>query len=372
MRYTAYNNPQIQEKIERDITLITENIIKNKTKWGIISFILYGGFARGEGSVEVHGDNARPLNDYDFIAVTEYPVPAYLSFKKFTQELNSHGRDYNVDMVIRPLWFMKRVRPTIFYYELKKGGRVLWGEDVLSLMPEIDPCAIPLRDGISTFFNRLMSLLEAYAIEDRKIIIYQCNKAILTWVEMLLLLSSNYHWSYKERLSIFKSIFEKAFPRLAVDCPELLPLAERATRFKLLPDYNLYPEEDIWDKVAPLYFKILNFYLAEFVRRQGDSDDKRWIDFMRTSPFKTIPSWVIFKIREMTERDFSRRLSLGFQPYLWAYLAGYEWLKAWVLKDNYSQIRKYLNYLGRVDNTDDLLILKDKIILSWKKSSFVL
>ena len=267
---------------------------------------------------------------------------------------------------------MKRVRPSIFYYELKKSGKVLWGEDVLNLMPEIDPHSIPLSDGLRTLFNRLMSLLEAYAIEDRKLVIYQCNKAILTGVEMLLLLSSNYHWSYKERLSIFKSIFDKAFPRLAGDCPELLSLVERATQFKLSPDYNLYPEEDIWDKVAPLYFKILNFYLAEFISRQGGSRDKEWLDFMRTSPFKTIPSWGILKIRKIAERDFSCRLSLGFQPYLWAYLAGYEWLKAWVLKDNYSQVRKYLNYLGRVDNTDDLLTLKDKIITNWKKASLVL
>lgn len=372
MKYTASNNASVEEKIDDDIASIRAAVIKERKRWGIISLILYGGFARGEGSVEFEGDTIRPLNDYDFLAVSSSPCPSYLSFRRFIRELSSRTSDYKIDIAIRPLWFMKRVPPTIFYYELKKGGRVLWGEDVLSLMPEIDPCSIPLKDGLSTIFNRLMSLLEAYAIEDRKIIIYQCNKAILTWVEMLLLLNSNYHWSYRERLSIFKSIFTKAFPELARDCPELLPLVERATNFKLLPDYNLYPEEDIWDKVAPLYFKLLNFYLAEGITRQGGGRDKEWLDVMRTSPFKTIPSWIIFKIRKMAERDFSWPLSLGFQPYLWAYLAGYEWLKAWVLKDNYSQVRKYLDYLGRVDNTDDLLTLKDKIITNWKKSSLVL
>jgi hypothetical protein len=239
-------------------------------------------------------------------------------------------------------------------------------------MPGIDAGSIPLDDGILTLFNRLMSLLEAYAVEDRKLIIYQSNKAILTCLEMLLLLAEKYHWSYKERLSIFKAVFEKSFPGLAGECPELLELAERATRFKLCPDYSLYPEEDLWDKVAALYLRILDFYLAEFILRQPGGEGKRWADFMKTSPFKTIPSWIVFRLRKMAERDFSWRFSLNFQPYLWSYLAAYEWLRAWVLRGNYYPVRKYLSCLGRLDNTDDLLTLKEKIITNWKKSSLVL
>lgn len=356
MKYTVHSNSLLEEKIARDITSIKEEIIREGRRWGIVSLILYGGFARGEGSVVMDGDTIRPLNDYDFLAVARHPLPDYLSFRRFIQSLDSKAPGYKLDVIIRPLWFMKRHHPSIFYYELKNSGKVLWGKDVLSLMPEIDAKEIPLYDGLCTLFNRLMSLLEAYGAEDKKFVIYQCNKAVLSSMEMLLLKAKRFHWSYKERFSIFRSIFKKSFPELSNDVPGFIDMAERATQFKLLPDFSLYPEEDLWEKVAVLYFRILE--------EMGTG-----CFFVPFNPFKTIPSWLIFKLRK---RDFSWCFRPGYQPYLLNYLAAYEWLKAWIEKGPSYKVREYLSSIDHVENTDDFLALKDKIIFNWKKSSFVL
>jgi hypothetical protein len=191
---------------------------------------------------------------------------------------------------------------------------------------------------------------------------------VLTCMEMLLILAKKYHWSYKERLSILKSIFEKSFPAVSRDFPGFIPMAERATRFKLVPDYNLYPEKDLWEKTAVLYFGILNFYLKEFESHRGKGK-KKWIDIMAASPFKTIPSGLIFKLRK---KDFSRRFNFRFQPYLLTYMAGYEWLRSWIEKDSSYKTREYLAFIDHVEYTDDFLDLKDKIINNWKKSGFIL
>ena len=350
MKYTAHNNNLIEEKIAQDIASIKEEIIREGKRWGIVSLILYGGFGRGEGSVVVDGDNIRPLNDYDFMAVSRHPLPAYRSFRRFIQGLDSRVSGYTIDVMIRPLWFMKRRHMSVFYYELKNSGKVLWGRDVLSLIPQIDANGIPLSDGICTLFNRLMSLMEAYGVDDKKLVIYQCNKAVLTCMEILLLKAKRYHWSYKERLSIFKSIFEKSFPELFRDMPGFIDMAERATQFKLIPDFSLYPPansigggQDLWEKVAHLYFKII-----EKMGKNGDCPKIYGTKFVESG------------------------LSLFFFRRRIAYMAAYEWLKAWVEKGPSDKVRRYLSYIDRVEYTDDFLVLKEKIISNWKKPSFIL
>jgi len=338
MKYTLHNNTVIEQKVAQDITSIKEKIVAEGKRWGIVSLILYGGFGRGEGSVVVEGDNIRPLNDYDFLAVSRHPLPNYLSFKRFIQGLDSRVSGYTIDVMIRPLWFMKRRHPSVFYYELKNSGKVLWGRDVLSLIPQIEAGDIPLSDGIRTLFNRLMSLLEAYGVEDNKLVIYQCNKAVLTCMEILLLKAKRYHWSYKERLSVFKSIFEKSFPDLYRDMPDFIDIVERATQFKLFPDFNLYTHtnsiggdgQGLWEKIAHLYFRIM--------------------EKIGTVPPK----------------------KLGLSRRRIAYMAGYEWLKAWIEKAPSDKIRRYLRYIDRVEDTDDFLDLKEKIISNWKKPGFIL
>lgn len=356
MKYTACGNRVIEEKIQQEINSIKDKILEERVRWKITSLILYGGFSRGEGSVEVRDGDIMPLNDYDFIAVTSNPLPPYSGFRRFGHILNSYfGR--NIDIVIRPRWFMKRCHPSIYYYEIKKSGKVLWGEDIISLMPDIEMDRIPIEDGICTLFNRLMSLLEAYGVEDRRLVVYQCNKAILTCVEILLLIVKEYHWSYKERLSIFRSIFRERFPDLASDLPDFLSMAEQATRFKLSPDYGLYREEELWEKVACVYFRILNEVVGSSL-----------FDIFK-SPFRSIFSWLIFNLRK---KNFPWHFNLIYQPYVLVYAAGYEWLKAWVERDYPYILRDYLNCLGHIEYTDDFLILKDKIIYNWKMSSVIL
>jgi len=52
-----------------------------------------------------------------------------------------------------------RAIPTIGMYELKEGGQTLYGQEMLSLGPTIDPRQIPVWSGIRLIINRMTEAL---------------------------------------------------------------------------------------------------------------------------------------------------------------------------------------------------------------------
>ena len=64
--YTVYG-PEVNEAIQSDLDKITETILSQINP---VSIILFGGFGKGEGSVEVLNNSITPLNDYDLYVVT--------------------------------------------------------------------------------------------------------------------------------------------------------------------------------------------------------------------------------------------------------------------------------------------------------------
>jgi len=58
-------------------------------------------------------------------------------------------------------FFARRARPSIFVYDLREHGKVLWGrDDVLARIPPFGPEAIPRQDALHLLFNRIIEQLE--------------------------------------------------------------------------------------------------------------------------------------------------------------------------------------------------------------------
>ena len=66
MKYT--HNKEYNEKVENDLRIIKEILIKETNP---ISIILFGGFGKGEGSVQKIKNKVVPLNDYDIYLITK-------------------------------------------------------------------------------------------------------------------------------------------------------------------------------------------------------------------------------------------------------------------------------------------------------------
>ena len=66
MKYTY--NKEYNKKVENDLNIIKEILIKETNP---ISIILFGGFGKGEGSVQKIKNKVTPLNDYDLYLIVK-------------------------------------------------------------------------------------------------------------------------------------------------------------------------------------------------------------------------------------------------------------------------------------------------------------
>ena len=264
-KYTALDNPAIDRLIDDHLAQIVSAITGQTSPQSII---LYGSPARGEASAMVVGDQVQLLSDYEIKVVGESSrlrrLCASLS-REMTVRLGVstgigwlHPRRLQTNQVGN--FRLSPARPSIFMYELKAGGRTIYGEDLLGSSPSIRPKEIPLASGIALILNRMAESLEYLPCSaaapdstrlDRMI---WCNKTILACAEALLLSAGSYHYSYQERGRRFAAMAHDRFAPLLAGVPALPDLVRRATEFKLRPNPDLYPDDlaDIWVEVAAI------------------------------------------------------------------------------------------------------------------------
>ena len=73
-KYTTYNEPWVDEEIERHIKIAADKIKAHLPQ--VLSIFLVGGFGRGEGSVRLEKEQKKiiPINDYDLYLIAEKPI----------------------------------------------------------------------------------------------------------------------------------------------------------------------------------------------------------------------------------------------------------------------------------------------------------
>ena len=303
--FTVHQDPFIDDHIENDLNIIAKSVLERIK--GVISLVLVGGFGRGEGSILIEGGLVKPLNDYDIVMVTDYPVDQG-KVKSLTQELIDKLKIRLVDLIPIEMGEIPSLPPTQFNYDMKYGGYCFWGEDVLSLIPEYLPEEIPLESGKTVLFNRMICLLECYsdAFEERtlsdeeKFFLYnQCVKAILACSEALLIKKKKYHPSCIER----EKRFEEEYPELR----NLIALNHQATAFKLRPTRKIeLKDAQFWSQTVSEYVNVLSLYLKDFCTtdstpREGDN-----------SPLKTIYSYLSVPLYiKLSEKELIERLQIA-------------------------------------------------------------
>jgi hypothetical protein len=154
--------------------------------------------------------------------------------------------------------YLYRARPSIFVYDLRHHGKVLWGPpDLLERMPPITTDAIPREDALRLLLNRTIEQLDAYdriatlAADGVLDVAYQRLKIMLDLAGSALAFSGVHCASYAARPASLARLLRET-PSLARRLPAHFErdLAQ-ATRVKLAPDDH------------------------DFVRAGGESADER-------------------------------------------------------------------------------------------------
>jgi len=263
-RFSQFDNPRISEKILTDLSTIVRMARAEIPE--IKDIILTGGFGRGEGSVLYDDSLIQPVNDYDFVITSLTPLEFKL-LKSLSEKMAKTVGIRFVDLINYPNSEIKSLSYTMFNYDLKYGGTVIFGDPhILEKIPEMDPAKMPLSEGKDLLFNRLICMIECFnydfftrapSVEEKFFLVNQCNKVILACCDTQLILAEKYHHSYREK--------EKRFQAL---CPSELKfqnLVSMATSFKLCPTQRIYFNViDYWFEVKKFYLSILLNFLNNF------------------------------------------------------------------------------------------------------------
>lgn len=385
INFTKYNSEKINKEIGNQLLIVLDEILKYKNELKIVSIILIGGFGRSEGSVIVEDDKIKPLNDYDlFIVIKKLTNPIH--YFRICALLSKHSKiiqakiDIHTDLM--PLFYedIKTLPPLIINYEMKYGSKVLWGENIIEQIPDYSPNDILLRDGVTLLFNRMLSLIYGYPKEkNKKFVILQSLKGLYACCESLLLLSGNYHYSYEERNKRFKIIFPKKFTELYQKFPELITYVDKATNFKLRPDYNIFGDpEQLWKKTVEMYLDVFKHYLITYYNAPSDSSISDIINIFLSNEKKiSIENFIcqVEYIYNMKIRGKKPKLNLSLyhKPKHFVYASEpFVLIGLYEKKENSEYLESATKYLNKIISIENKNIseLREKCIIAWGNGEY--
>ncbi|MFT5367939.1 MAG: hypothetical protein ACI8V2_002902 [Candidatus Latescibacterota bacterium] len=275
MSYTVQNDPKMDQQIDSDLQTIQEHLLQAFE--GVEGLVLVGGFGRGEGGLILQDGKYQPENDYDLEMITTHPVDAEKLIK--TERSMAH------DLGVRWVHIENRQRKNLpslsftqYVYDLKYGGRILYGpEDLLNEIPSMRNSDMPLAEGEKLLHTRLWCFLGAYTTEfeqrtptreESVFMASQMSKALLAICDANLMLRHNYQVLYNNK----SSYFLKDVPARE----ELKDLVRWATQYKLSPDEADIPAPLTLYKSVREHFLENLFNFAQSARRTKFTD---WIDY---------------------------------------------------------------------------------------------
>ena len=241
---------------------------------------------------------------------------------------------------VHPSYFV-RLGPHIYGYELRRCGRVLWGDrNILARIPQWAPRDIPREDAWCLLCNRMIEQLaivcgiahQAPGLPPQSD--YRSVKLCLDLATSLLVFCGDYAPTYRERSDRLMQLAERSSPTAGLPFP-LAPFAELVQR---LTDWKLSPTSVAVD-AGPLLRPTVWSYTRrlwrwELLQMTGLPTDmpnsglmRHW---MRRQPLhRRLRGWASLAHRHgwfTSCREWARwaRLALIASPRYWIYAAGTE------------------------------------------------
>ena len=280
-KYTAYGK-KVDDYIQKNyLDKIIKSFINDCNP---VSIILFGGFGKGEGSVQMIKGKPVPCNDFDLYGVTGKKLSdeeldkisanaskeikmGGLEIAYFPQEGYNTKKFFHVDVRCIPLSDLSKLMKMQRYYELKYGSQVIYGDKtVLDKINEIKSDEIPNSDGLRNLFNKLHTMLlglrENYNEDQEKIRIFWSYKSYMSICEALLILGKKFAPTSEIRAKVFAEVYKNDFPELYRKIPELAKKVQKATNFKLKLNFKVNPEV-LWNQTLKDILIVFEYYIKK-------------------------------------------------------------------------------------------------------------
>jgi hypothetical protein len=119
-----------------------------------------------------------------------------------------------------------------------------------------------LRNLFNKLHTMLLGLQLSYNEEQKKIRIFWSMKCYISICEALLIMDKKFAPKSSERAKIFSEIYEKDFPEIKAKIPGLAKKVEKATNFKLKPDFNIDAEK-LWNAALKDIVTVFEYYIKK-------------------------------------------------------------------------------------------------------------
>jgi hypothetical protein len=289
MNYTAAAEKSVEDKIDRDMKIICNEILEIAEP---ISIVLIGSFGRGEGSVIHDGRSISALRDYDILLVLLKKLPPAVLHrleKKINNRLG-YGRAVNqeLDLPIFGVSLIQLTSDELFHLndikilELKLGSRILYGKDVRNKL-KVSVEGLPLSSSARFLFNSILGLIAVFKTKyiekpltglEKVNLVYECGKMYIEMGTILTLLGRMYRPRYGERCEVIRKNLKNRFPDLLRKAPSLDHKIDFFTNLKLFPDMSKFEEIDpvaLWFETRRDVEQVLKFFMLQYLRIKNNN-----------------------------------------------------------------------------------------------------
>lgn len=186
--------------------------------------ILTGSLARDEATFVQEGGRWSALGDAEFMLAFDPCVvlPAHdLEVLRSKIEVSLLRRGVRINIGLSPMATagLRKMKPSIFTYELRACGQVVWGDQqILSCIPALRASDIPLEDAWRLLCNRIVEYLEVAdeMADDKKPLScaghYRTVKLFLDMATSLLVFAGRYEPTYRQREQQLRDLAERESP----------------------------------------------------------------------------------------------------------------------------------------------------------------
>jgi len=210
-----YNYP---ERIKEHFREILSHIDESKVE----SVILTGSTSRGELSYRTTDERFIIYSDYEFLIVSKGKIDAkdVDRLEKAYRKLEDSFSDnplFHIDFSYIDVKFLRSLPPHLKHYETKKNGVVVYGRDLLHLIPEITLKTLDFKDlneiliwrlwAMLLYFPKEIALAGKNDTENQNVYKYVLCRNLLDLTTWILPLKNVLLHSFKERYAYLKGNF---------------------------------------------------------------------------------------------------------------------------------------------------------------------
>lgn len=231
----------------------------------VVSIMLFGSLASGEGVWKREGKKIKVLSDLDLFIITKKRRVLAKKLKKLKHAIGEIKKkeDIEVDLKFACYSTLKKMKKDTHTFD-RKEGITIWGKDVTSYFPEFKDGDINIKDIIFSFFNQVLLNIESFPMFDtenlntKKWLTYMASKNILTCTRMISIYHNNYSPSILKRVEFTKKKCEE----LTILNKDIF-LEDLNTsvdfRFKDVNNYYLIDAYNYWVRSREYLIKLFQF-----------------------------------------------------------------------------------------------------------------